>query len=151
MTNQAQAERPASVPATVWAAVGVVCLHTLSNTVGGVLLLLEAKSAVDHNQDHAGPYAIGGGVSLVVGGLLALAVAAILGRRRWGRALAIVLEFVFLMVGLLALLVFVLVVALDPTTDLDSSSLVAVLVAVVLPAAACGMLATRSANDWVAG
>jgi cell division protein FtsW (lipid II flippase) len=135
----------------VLVAVGVVCLHTLANTVAGVLILLEAKSAVDHNQDHAGPYAIGGTVSLVIGGLLALAVAAILRRRRWGRALAIVLEFVFLMLGLLALVVVVLVVALDPTSEIGSSSMVAVAVSVGLPAAACGMLAARSANDWVEG
>jgi hypothetical protein len=133
------------------AAVAVVCLHTLGNTVAGVLLLLEAKSAVDHNQDHGGPYAIGGGVSLVIGGLLALAVVAILLRRPWGRGVAIVLEFAFLMLGLLALVVVVLVVALDPTAELESSSVIAVAVAVVLPATACGMLATRSANDWVAG
>ncbi|GAB3406300.1 hypothetical protein [Flindersiella endophytica] len=144
MTNQTSAtDRPVRMPGTVLAAGVALLLHALIFAAGVVFLFLEAKSVTDHGQSGAQTYVGGGvmGIALVAG--ITLSAVMVLRGRLWARILGLMFEALFLLGGVIAVAIVVLV-GPEPLR-----LLIVGLIYVALPIAIGYLLFTRSARAYL--
>ncbi len=96
---------PERMPGKVRWAVAGMWLHVVVNAIGAVTLFLDARSRAVHGQDGTGGLLLAGTVALLLVTLLAAcAIMTMRGTPSWARSLAVGLELLYLLGGLITLL-----------------------------------------------
>lgn len=137
MTPQNQADhlpgqRPESMPGKVKLVIAILWFQTVLNAFGALTVFLEAQSRADHGQEGVGALRGVGVLSLVAVVLLAASAGVAVRGTSWGWWLALILEIVAMVNGLIVLV---------------SGNVVAFL-GIALAACVISLLCTRQTQEW---